>query len=119
MLAEPKTSQSVSALWSNARSIHYDLYYWIGIDDLKNGNGQFQYSSSGVKVPSISGVSLSLDNDPSDHDCATLHSANDIEDEICSTRYLSICEASLTSTTNGNDFFNLNLSRMHLLTPLA
>ena len=119
MLAEPKTSQSVSALWSFARSIRSTSPYWIGMDDLKKGSGQFRYSSSGVLVPSISGVSLDLDNDPRDHDCARLISGSDIDDHTCSTRYYSICEASLTSTTNGNDFFNLNLSRMHLLTPLA
>ena len=103
MLAEPKTSQSVSALWTNARSINYASSFWIGMDDLKNRDGQFRYSSSGVKVPSISGVSLSLDNDPRDHDCARLDSATHIEDHTCSTRYPSICEASLTTKTNGND----------------
>ena len=102
MLAEPKTSQSVSALWTNARSIHYAPYYWIGMDDFKNRDGQFWYSSSGVKVPSISGVSLDLDNTPGDQDCARLESANDIDDHTCTTQYLSICEASITTTTKGN-----------------
>ena len=112
MLAEPKTSQSVSALWTHARSILNAAPYWIGMDDLKNGDGQFRYSSSGVTVPSISGVSLSLDNDPRDHDCARLDSATHIEDHTCSTKYPSICEASLTTKTNGNDcmiyVYNLN-----------
>ena len=93
MLAEPKTSQSVSALWTHARSIHSASYYWIGMDDLKNRDGQFRYSSSGVSVPSISGVSLSLNNDPRNHDCARLNSANDIDDHTCSTWYPPICEA--------------------------
>ena len=102
MLAEPKTSQSVSALWTNARSIHYNSYWWIGMDDLQNRDGQFQYSSSGVKVPSISGVLLELDNSPSNHDCAGLGSATYIEDHTCSTRYPAICEASIITTTKGN-----------------
>ena len=105
MLAEPKTSQSVSALWTNARSIHSSPNFWIGMDDFKNGDGQFQYSSSGVKVPSISGVSLDLDNSPGDHDCARFNSASSIDDHTCSTLYPSICKASITATTNGNDFF--------------
>ena len=104
MLAEPKTSQSVSALWSKASLILNAGPYWIGMDDLKNRDGQFQYSSSGVKVPSISGVSLHLDNDPGDHDCARVNSASSIDDHTCSTRYPSICESSLTTTTKGNDF---------------
>ena len=104
MLAEPKTSQSVSALWTNARSIHSSPNFWIGMDDFKNGDGQFQYSSSGVKVPSISGVRLVLDNSPGDEDCARLKSATDIDDHTCSTQYPSICESSLTTTTKGNDF---------------
>ena len=78
------------------------------MDDLQNRDGQFRYSSSGVKIPSISGVNIELDNSPVNEDCAKLHSDDNIEDEICSTRYLSICEAALTSTTNGNDFFNIN-----------
>ena len=102
MLAEPKTSQSVSALWTNARSIHYAYDYWIGMDDLKNGDGQFRYSSSGVKV-SISGVDLYLNNDPGDEDCARLNSVDRIDDHTCSTRYPSICEASVTTTAKGND----------------
>ena len=103
MLAEPKTSQSVSALWSKARSILNAAPYWIGMDDLKNGDGQFRYSSSGVKVPSISGVTVELDNSPGNEDCARLKSATYIDDHTCSTRYPSICEASLTTTTKGND----------------
>ena len=105
MLAEPKTSQSVSALWTYAKSIHSASYYWIGMDDLKNRDGQFWYSSSGVKVPSISGVTLELDNTPANEDCALLRSDTYIEDHTCSTQYLSICEASLATTTNGKDFF--------------
>ena len=111
MLAEPKTSQSVFALWSNARSIHYATSYLIGMDDLQNRDGQFRYSSSGVKVANMSGVSLYLNNSPVKNDCATLTSAfirPYIEDNTCSWRYLSICEASLTTPTNGNDFFYLN-----------
>ena len=102
MLAEPKTSQRVSALWSKASSILNAGPYWIGMDDLKNGDGQFQYSSSGVKVPSISGLKLNLDNSPGDHDCARFISTYEIDDHTCSTRYPSICEASITTTTNGN-----------------
>ena len=104
MLAEPKTSQSVSALWSFARSIDKTSYYWIGMDDLQNRDGQFRYSSSGVKVPSISGVTLELDNNPSNEDCARLRNTDYIEDQTCSTLYSSICEASITGTTNGSDF---------------
>ena len=104
MLAEPKTSQGVSALWTNARSIHSSPNFWIGMDDFKNRDGQFRYSSSGVKVPSISGVTLVLDNSPGDEDCARLKSATDIDDHTCSTRYPSICESSLTITTKGNEF---------------
>ena len=103
MLAEPKTYQSVSTLWTHARSIHYASYYWIGMDDFKNRDGQFWYSSSGVKVPSISGVTLELDNSPGNEDCARLKSATDIDDHTCSTQYPSICESSLTTTTKGND----------------
>ena len=102
MLAEPKTSQSVSALWSFARSIEQDSYYWIGMDDLQNRDGQFRYSSSGVKVPSISGVTLELDNSPVNEDCARLRGTDLIEDHTCSVPYRSICEASLAS---GSDFF--------------
>ena len=75
------------------------------MDDLKNRDGQFRYSSSGVKVPSISGVTLDLDDSPHDHDCARFNSASSIDDHTCSTLYPSICEASITATTNGNDFF--------------
>ena len=107
MLAEPKTSESVFALWSNARSIHYASSYWIGMDDLQERDGQFRYSSSGVKVANISGVSLYLDNSPVNNNCAILTSffRPFIEDDTCSWRYLSICEASLTTSTNGNVFF--------------
>ena len=107
MLAEPKTSESVFALWSNAESIHYALSYWIGMDDLQKRDGQFRYSSSGVKVTNISGVSLYLNNSPANHNCAKLTSffRPFIEDDTCSWRYLSICEASLTTSTNGNVFF--------------
>ena len=118
MLAEPKTSQSVSALWSKARRILNDNTYWIGMDDLKNRDGQFRYSSSGVKVPRISGVSLSLDNNPGNQDCASLDSATHIEDNTCYTRYPSICEASLTTTTKGNDcmiyVYNLNYNVQYI-----
>ena len=105
MLAEPKTLQSVSALLSYTKIrqpkiiIHY--HYWIGMDDLKNKDGQFRYSSSGVKVPRISGITPYLNNRRGDQDCARLYPAfsvpTRIDDHTCDTRYPSICEASLTT----------------------
>ena len=101
MLAEPKTSQSVSALWTNARSIHYASYYWIGMDDFKNRNGQFWYSSSGVKVLSISGVSLDLDNTPGDQDCARLESSARIHNCYGVDLLILICQVFEYEFTEG------------------
>ena len=51
------------------------------------------HNPSNHSVASVpSGFSGNLDNSPTTHDCAAIGSATNVEDQLCSQYYASICE---------------------------
>ena len=65
---------------------------WIGYDQIGHGTGNFKYASTGLKSP-LESVSPSSWIDGQDNeDCMTLELHNNLDDEVCTKVFASICE---------------------------